>query len=335
MTKLIAALILSVFLVVGVYVAFWWGSAFFYGNQMRAAVERVLGGELSYTKPELIPDLQLLKISLSNVRMVLRDSPVLEVRARKVVLSSGLFSRNQWVLDLPSRLEVVMASGEMFLLDTRNGRLVWNVDPVQMSLRADELDVLSVDQRQLAHIKDVMMERRPTDEGIRINLASRPDFGDGASVLSGQLVVPPRVMNDLMEAFGRLRSPDLPTMARVAALSLADNHGTLVMDNISFLHNNMGGAVYGALQVNADGQLLGEAAMTADNPARLLGWIGLINQSGLRDAREKAGWQSVIANLDPRRPAARLEVIPNGLLVNGFMVGPVPQADDVIGAIWR
>lgn len=335
MTRLIAALMLSACLMVGVYVAFWWGSTFFYGNQMRAAVEHVMGGQLSYANPRIVPDLQAIKISLSNVRLVLRDNPILEVRAPELVLTSGLFSRNQWVLSLPRRVEIVMASGDMFLLESKDGQLIWNVEPLQVSFRAEELDILSVDQNRLVRINDVMVERRPSDDGIRLNLASRPDFGGGPSVLSGQLVIPTPVANDLMEAFGKLRSPDLATLVRVAAMSLADNQGTLVMDNISFRHNDIGGAVYGALKVDPDGRLMGEAALTADSPQRLLGWVRLINQGGLRNVQETRGWQEIQTKLDARHPAARLEIIPTGLLVNGFIVGPVPQAQDVIDAIWR
>lgn len=334
MTRLIAATMLSICLVVWSYVAFWWGSTFIYGNQVRTSVEQALGGHFTYDMPKIVPDLQSIKVSLPNVRLQLRDSPIMEVRASDVLLTSGLFSRNQWILQLPPRVELVMASGDVFVMETHRASLVWNVEPAQLSLRAGDLTLTSMDRERIVHVADVMVERSSTDNGLRLNLASRPDFGNGASVLSGEAIIPYAVVNDLMEALAKIHAPSLAAMVRVGAASMSENHNSLRMNNISFISGDVSGAVYGTLQINPQGQFQGQISLTAESPSRLLGWLKMINSGGGQTPAQQRAWQEMERRLDSNRPVARLEVIPNGLLINGYLVGPIPLAQQVIAAIW-
>lgn len=333
--RLFAAIVLAGLLAVGAYAGFWWFSLTYNAAEMKGAVEEALGGSLNYGQPQWVPELTAVRVRWPNASLIFFTGPVREIDADTLVMVSGFLAKDSWTLELPPEVRVKLQSGAQLLVQTKGGKIVLLSDPVRIAFRADELTVLNMAHQVVAHVNDVMAERSPSDEGgVRLNLASRPDWGGGQAVLSGQVVLPADVAGALVAAFGSRGVPRFGDVMRVVVRAMQVTGGTAVLDNVSFKLGEASGAVYGNLKVTENGDYAGSLSVTADSLARLMGWLG---QAGVIDkgvAGGRVGWNVLTGNIDRRNPAVRIEAAPAGLLVNGVEMGRVPKVAEVVQRLW-
>lgn len=330
----LASLILALILALAAYAAFWWSSLSYNSAVMRGSVETALNGALTYGKPQWIPVLTNVHVRWPAPRLLLREGPIREVKAPYLIMVSQFFARDRWKLVLPQEMKLLMASGTRIIVQTVDGELVWLSDPARLAFRAKEVTILSEDRRMLGHVADVMVERRPTDDGVRINLASRPDMAGGTTLLSGQLVIPSSVAEALLQTMASNGVPELGSLMRVMAEQLRLSGAAATLDNISFRQGDMSGAVFGTLRVGSNGDLGGEMVVTADSVERLLGWVDKAKVIEARSVPEKLGYRALLLRMTKHQPMLRIEVIPDGLLLNGETVGPIPKVADVMARLW-
>lgn len=332
--KLFAALLLSALLAGAAYAAFWWACLAYTTNEMRGAVENVLGGTLTYGTPRWVPDVRQVSMALPGFKLIIPDGPIREIRANEVKLESGFLVRDRWSLQLPPHVEVQLANGKVLLLETEKGEVVWLGQENNLSLRADTFRLMNLTGNELGRVSEVMVERRPTDAGIRINLASRPEWNGKPALLSGQVVLPQTALGQVLNLFGQDQLPGFGQILTVVEKDLQARGGNLELKDVSFKTDSQSGALYGTLNVAPDGITRGELIVTADTPSRLDGWIGQANLVKPRSTNEQIGWRRAQAAMNNDDPTMRLEVMQSTLLMNGFPVGPLPNAGDVVGRLW-
>jgi hypothetical protein len=332
--KLFAALLLSALLAGAAYAAFWWACLAYTTNEMRGAVEQVLGGTLTYGTPRWVPDVRQVAMALPGFKLTIPDGPIREIRANEVNLESGFLVRDRWSLKLPPHVEVQLANGKVLLLETEKGEVVWLGQENNLSLRADTFRLMNLTGSELGRVSEVMVERRPTDAGIRINLASRPEWNGKPALLSGQVVLPQTALGQVLNLFGQDQLPGFGQILTAVEKDLQSRGGSLELKDVSFKTDTQSGALYGTLNVAPDGITRGELIVTADTPSRLEGWIEQANLVKPRSTNEQIGWRRAQAAMNNDDPTMRLEVMQNTLLMNGFPVGPLPNAADVVGRLW-
>lgn len=332
--KLFAALLLSALLAGAAYAAFWWACLAYTTNEMRGAVENVLGGTLTYGTPRWVPDVRQVSMALPGFKLIIPDGLIREIRANEVKLESGFLVRDRWSLQLPPHVEVQLANGKVLLLETEKGEVVWLGQENNLSLRADTFRLMNLTGNELGRVSEVMVERRPTDAGIRINLASRPEWNGKPALLSGQVVLPQTALGQVLNLFGQDQLPGFGQILTAVEKDLQARGGNLELKDVSFKTDSQSGALYGTLNVAPDGITRGELIVTADTPSRLDGWIGQANLVKPRSTNEQIGWRRAQAAMNNDDPTMRLEVMQSTLLMNGFPVGPLPNAGDVVGRLW-
>lgn len=333
--RILVALLLALLMACAAYAGFWWFSLTYNAAEMRGSVEEALGGQLTYGDPEWVPELLAVRVRWPEAHLQMLNGPVREITASHLMMVSGFLSRDRWTLELPDEIQVRLASGNMLKVKTKKGGIVLLEAPSRLAFRADEMTVLNAAGQVLVHVNDVMAERSPTDEGgVKLNLASRPDWGAGQAVLSGQLVLPTPVAGAVLETFGGRGVPRFSDVVQVMVQSLMATGGTAGLDNISFRVGDVSGAVFGTLQVTADGYYAGSLAVTADSPARLMEWLNRTGVVAPRNMPERIGWLDVQDKIKQGNTALRVEVMPGGLLLNGAAVGPLPKVMDVVRKLW-
>lgn len=332
--RTIIALLLAAVLAAVAYAGFWWFSLAYNAKEMKGSVEQALGGTLSYGEPQWLPEWMAVHVKWPDARLVLASGPIREIEAGYLGMISGFLSKDRWTLELPPEFQVHMANGSTLVLQTRGGQIVLLEAPSRIAFRADELTVMNSQREVLAHINDVMVERSPTSEGVKLNLASRPHWDGEEALLSGQLVLPTDVAASFLASFGEGGVPRLGDVLRNLAFQLSAKGGTAVLDNISFRSGNVSGAVYGTLRVVNRGDFAGSLAITADSPSRLMAWIERAGVVNARNVPERLGWMDMRDRLEKGGTALRVEVTPQGLLLNGAAVGPIPKVHDVLTRLW-
>lgn len=335
--RVIGALILALLLGIAAYGGFWLVSLNYNSAQMEGAVEQALGGKLEHGKQEWIPELMQVKVRWPSAVLALEAGPVHTIEMNDIIMVSGFLSHKRWRLLLPPVVKLRMANGRQLTLKTFGAELIWLEQDSRLIFRAEQLEVIGVGGDVLAAVRDVMIERRPTDEGVRINLASRPMF-DGQSeggILSGQVVLPEPVVSALLAYLGGDPKPTRRKFFGLGVERLRLSGRTAVLDNVSFKAGNVSGAIYGDLKVLRNGNFAGQLVITADSPERLIGWL---ESSGAVDARtitEDIGARELKSRMDKYRPTVRLETIPDAMLLNGYQVGAVPRVADMVNRIWH
>lgn len=332
--KLFAALLLSGLLAVAAYAAFWWACLAYTTAEMRGAVENVLGGTLTYGTPRWVPDLRQVSMALPGFKLVLPSGPIREVRANEVNLETGFLVRNRWRLKLPPHVEVQLANGKVLLVDTENGEVVWLGQGQNLGLRADSFRLMNLTGGELGRVSEVMVERRPTDAGVRLNLASRPEWNGKEALLSGQVVMPEAAFARVLNLFGQDQLPGLGTIVMTVANTLKTQGGTLELEDVSFKTDSQSGALHGSVIVTPDGLARGDLMVTADTPARLEGWVAKAGLVQPRSTAEQIGWRRAQSAMNNDDPTLRLEVMQDTLLMNGFPVGPLSPATQIVARLW-
>lgn len=332
--KTIAALFLALLLAVMAYGIFWLVCLTYTTNQMRGAVREALHAEMSYGTPQWVPDPNHVTMDLPNTSLTLKDGPIREIHASSLRVVSDFLMRDRWSINLPKHVEVVLANGKTVLLETDHGQVIWLSASNSLSLRAASVRLLELNGTQIARIGDVMLERKASENGIRLNLASRPQMADGEAVLSGQLVLPPEAFSRVVNLFGG-SMPSIGDIMRAIVEGVRQHGGTLQMDNITFkVPSGVNGAVYGSLQILQDGRMLGNAVLTSDNPARMYGWV---QQAGLlmpRSHAETIGVARFTSSMRAARVTASMENMQATLMLNGFPVGALPNALQMVNRLW-
>jgi hypothetical protein len=301
---------------------------------MKGAVGDGLHAEVDYGQPVWVPDFRQVAMRLPDFRLVMASGPIRELRTAQVTLETGFLVRDRWTLKLPPQVEVQLANGKTLLVGTDNGELVWLAASQTLSLRAASLKLMNLTGGTLAQISEVMVERRPTDNGVRLNLASRPQWDGVEALLSGQVVLPEAALARVVEMFGTDRLPGMRQVLGVIAESLRAHGGTLELQDVSFKRGSVDGGVYGTLNVLPDGRLLGNLAVSAATPQRLEGWLQKAGVVNPRSLPEQIGWRRLQGSLEAESPTARLEVLQDSLSINGQPVGPIPRAQAVVDRLW-
>lgn len=334
MLKLLAALLLAGLLAVVAYGGFWVVCLNYTKQQMQGAVERGIGAQMTYGTTMLVPDLAQVAMDLPAAKLVMRDGPVRELRASMLRLEAGFMVRDRWRLKLPPRVEVQLANGATLFLETDGGEVLWLPESSTLSLRANTVKLMDLNGHELVRVSEVMLERRATDGGVRLNLASRPQWGGKEALLSGEVLMPEAALAAVLDLYGKGTLPGLGQVVSAVMNALQAKGGELELDNVSFKHDDESGAVYGKVRVDPAGVMTGSLVVSGDSPARLTGWV---QQAGLvkpRNLNEDLGWSKLRGSIDPRRPTLRLENMQSMLMVNGYPIGPLPVAREVVGRLW-
>lgn len=334
--RLVFSVILAFMFAVAAYAGFWWLSLTYSAKEMRGVVEKALEAQsLSYGEAIWVPDWSAVAVRLPDAKLVFTQGPVREVRMPYVVLVSEFFSRSGWRLQLPPQMDVRLAGGKMLKVESVGAELAWLAEGGQLSYRADDVRVLDGSERALVQVRDVMVERRATDTGIRVNLASRPEMDGEEGVLSGQLILPEQVLVPLIEAVvGGSGAPQLQRVALTLVDFLRTTGEMAQFENVSFKHRGLSFAVYGNLKVAPKGEFAGELVLAADNRERLLGWVEQARVVAPRTLPESIGWRDAQQSLMKGQPVMRVAVIPDALVLNGMPVGEIPLVKDVVSRIW-
>lgn len=338
--KTIAALILAGLLAVMAYGIFWLVCLTYTTDQMRDAVKEALGAEMSYGTAQWVPDPAYVTMDLPAAKLVLPSGPVREVRAPNLRLVSDFLMRDRWRIEVPPRVEIVMASGKTLLLETEQGEVAWLKDGNRLTLRANRVALLDLNGTQIAQIGDVMLERKAFDNGIRVSLASRPTWNGVEGVLSGHIVLPEDAFGAVVNLLGTGAMPGVGDIFGAIAASLqagGDGRNTLELQNVSFKTGDaqpVSGAVFGKVQVLRDGRMTGTLTATADTAARVVGWVQKAGVIAPRNNAELAGVARFPRASNRARPTITLENMQSTLMVNGQPVGPLPDARSVAAKLW-
>ena len=333
--KTISALFLASLLAVLGYAIFWWVCLIYTTAQMKGAVNEAIQAEMTYGTPQWVPDPAQVKMDLPSAKLVMASGPIREIRAPSLRLISSFLMRDRWTMDLPVRVEIVLATGKILLLETEKGELLWQRDGSKLTLRADKVRLLDTAGNEIARLGDVMLERKSSDSGVRLNLASRPQLTNGEAVLSGQLVMPAQSFANVVNLFG---NNSLPTAANMATGIVSGiGKGTLKIDNVSFRYpgkDAVSGGLSGSIQMLADGRVIGKLALSSDNPARTFGWLQKAGLLAPRSNMETIGIARFSSGLVAAKATVRMENMQSTLMLNGQPVGPLPNASSVIAKLW-
>lgn len=335
MFRTFAALLLAGLLAVMAYGIFWLVSLDYTTTQMKTAVREAIGADMTYGTPQWVPDTGHVTMDLPAVKLAMADGPVREVRANNLRLLSSFLMRDRWTMQLPQRVEVLLANGKTLLLETEKGEVSWLRDGGQLTLRAEKVALLALDGRSLLELDDVVMERRASDRDVRLNLASRPKMQGGTGVVSGQVTMPPAVFATVVNSFG---SDTLPTLGHVLGLIAEGlrSGGMLKLENISFkMPSGVSGALYGQLSVLADGRATGTLVLTSDSVRRTYDWVQRAGLMVARNAPEERGAARFVNGLERARGTARMENMQATLMLNGEPVGALPVLSDVVNRLWN
>ncbi|NBV54323.1 MAG: hypothetical protein EBR79_01255 [Proteobacteria bacterium] len=334
--RLILSLILAFILATGAYAGFWWFSLTFSAKEMRGVVEQSLRAQsLSYGEPSWVPDWSSVAVRLPQAKLAFADGPVREVRMPYVVMVSEFFSRSGWQLLLPPEMEVQLAGGRVVRVKSRGAELAWLAEGGQMSFRAGEVQVFNEGGAALVQVRDVMVERRATDHGVRVNLASRPEMNGSEGILSGQLVLPEQALVPLIDALvAGNGAPKLNKMLLALVDFLAASGEVARFENVSFKHAGMSFAVYGDLKVARQGEFAGELVLATDKRERLLDWVVKAQVVAPRSVPENLGWREAQVSVKENQPVLRVAVIPDALVLNGLPVGEIPRVREVVERLW-
>lgn len=337
--KTIAALILAGLLAVMAYGIFWLVCLTYTTDQMKDAVKEALGADMTFGTAQWVPDPSHVTMDLPAAKLVMAEGPIREVRAGSLRLVSDFLMRDRWTIMLPERVEIVMANGKTLLLETEKGEVAWLRDSNRLTLRANRMHLLDLNGADIAQIGDVMLERKASQSGIRINLASRPNWNGSPGVLSGQLVLPADAFADVVNLLGTGTMPGVGDIFRAIAVSLQAGVGgnTLELDNVSFKTTGAdaaSGAVFGNIEVMTDGRMTGTLTATADTAARVLGWVERSGVVAPRSVGENAGAARYVRATNVGRPTVSMENMQSTLMVNGQPVGPLPNVRSVVAKLW-
>ncbi len=337
--RTVAALVLSGLLTVLAYMIFWWVILDITTKQMRGAVEQVMGAELSYANPLWAPDLRQVVMRLPAVKLAFKDGPVAELSAPAALLETGFILRDRWRLQLPAVIQVKLRNGTAMRLRSQNGELVWLQDLGQLSLRAKVFELLDSEGNSVSLLEDVVMERKVAEQGVRVNVASRPAWAGKQGLLTAQLTMPPVVWQAMLGSVGVRAEEPMPTWRELmlAVMQGLQQGGELEIGNISFKTQLVNGALHGKLAVTKTGLLYGELLVAGERVDQLQDWLEWAKVAKPRDFTENLGWQQ--AQLALRRqnlaqPLLRLETLADSLLVQGYAVGGLPVAKDVVSRLW-
>jgi hypothetical protein len=336
--KLLGAILLASLLAVLAYAGFWVAAVKYAETQIKSTVGGALGADVEYTRMVWVPAVNNVAMRLISPRITFRDGPVKELTAQEIIVESGFLARGHWQLRLPSHSEATLANGRKLNLETGDGRVVWLDESQSLSLRAQSLRIQdSANPQPFLQVNDVILEHRPSDDGVRINLASRPVVGnERGAQLSGNLILPYGVFGDVLSFMGTSQSlPDMGQIFQVIARSMQSRGGILKLENISYKRQQGEGAGFnGALQVDAAGKLSGELMVTADKVGMLKNWV---EQSGLLDG-QKAGylhiWNRLITTLEDDHPSLNLKAQRENVLANGVTIATRPVAQYIVAHLW-
>ncbi len=335
MFKTLAALFLAGLLAVMAYGIFWLVCLNYTTTQMKDAVREAVGADITFGSPLWVPDTAHVTMDLPSAKLVMTQGPVREVRASNLRVLSSFLMRDRWTIQLPERVEVLLANGKVLLLETQEGEISWLREGGVLNLRAEKIALLGLDGREKLALDDVVLGRRSSDFDVRVNLASRPRMEGGAGLLSGQLTMPAPVFASVVNLMGSDNLPTLGVVFKTMAEGLKRG-GSLKMENISFkMPGGVSGAMFGQMKVLADGRAMGNVVVTADSPQRMLGWIG---QSGLIAPRNDAEVRGAVrfrGGLERARGTVSMENMQETLMLNGHPVGPLPDVAKVVGRLWK
>jgi len=335
--RMLAALILSGLLAVLAYFVFWVVCLNYTTGQMKEAVAQGLGADIVYTSPGWVPDPKQVTMELPTVKMTMAHGPVREVQAARVKISSGFLMRDRWRMEVPGQVHLVLANGRKLLLETVKGEVLWRQHPASLTLRAETFKLTDEDGTVVADFDDVMLERKPSESGVRVNLASRPTLNGVPGVLSGEVVVPAGVFVKVVNLFGG-PTPGIGDIMRMVVDNL--QHGgaganTVKLDNVSFkFGEGAGGAISGDITVMGDGKMLGKASLTADTRAKVVNSVQRSAVAKPRTEVEKAGMMRFMRSMQESHPSVTLENMQTTLTLNGNPVGALPDAMDVVNRLW-
>lgn len=331
--KTIAALILASLLAVMGYGIFWMACLAYTTNQMKDAVREAMQAEMTYGTPQWVPDPLQVTMELPAAKLVMAEGPIREIRAAALRLSTSFLMRDRWTISLPEQVEVMLGNGKLVLLETGNGELSWQREGSRLTLRADSVRMLDLAGNEMLKVGDVVLERKASENGVRLNLASRPQLTNGQGMLSGQLVMPTKSFAYLVNQFGGDTLPSFGNVVRAMMAGLGQ--GELEIENVSFkAPGGAAGALSGKIQMLADERITGRFALTGDSIARVYGWVQRAGLLSPRTTPETLGVARFSAGLVANKGTVRMENMQSTLLLNGQPVGPLPKASQVIGRLW-
>lgn len=335
MFKTLAALFLAALLAVMAYGIFWMVCLNYTTAQIQEAVREAVGADISYGSPQWVPDVAHVTMDLPFAKLVMNHGPVREMRASNLRVLSSFLMRDRWTVQLPERVEVVLANGKVLLLETQGAEVSWLRDGGALNLRAQKVTLIGLDGREVLALDDVVLGRKSSDLDVRVNLASRPRVEGGTGQLSGQLTMPAPVFANVVNLFGRESLPSLGTVFGTITEGLKRG-GSLKMENISFkMPGGVSGALYGQIKVLADGRALGNVVVTGESPQRTLAWI---ERSGVllpRNTAETRGGMRFRNGIEQARGTVNLENMQETLMLNGQPVGGLPVISNVVGRLWK
>ena len=334
MLKFLSALLLAVLLAVAAYVGFWWACLYYTTSQMKGQIAKVLDADVSYGAPVWVPDLTQVNMDLPGFTLVMKHGPIAELHAPHAHLIAGFLTRDRWTLQLPSQVEVRLSNGKRIVLQTSGGEVKWVKDSNLLSLSADSVALLGLQGGEKVRINDVVMERRLSDTGVHLNLASRPEWDGKQAILSGRLDMPDAAFATVLPLFGQDSLPSLGQLLQAVAGSLRAHGGTLTLQDVSFKAGNESLGLFGDVGVMGDGRMTGQPAVSADSLKRLQGWLEHSGAVNPRNVDERFSMQRFLSDSNPMLPTARLSMMQDTLLLNGYPIGPLPNVDMVVRNLW-
>ncbi|RYG59883.1 MAG: hypothetical protein EON60_09045 [Alphaproteobacteria bacterium] len=335
MFKTLAALFLASLLAVMAYGLFWMVCIDYTATQMQEAVREAVGADISHGSPQWVPDVAHVTMDLPSAKLVMAHGPVREVRASNLRVLSSFLMRDRWTVQLPERVEVVLANGKVLLLEAQGGEISWLREGGMLNLRAEKIALIGLDGRELLQLDDVVLGRKSSDLNVRVNLASRPKVTGGTGQLSGQMTMPAPVFSSVVNLFGKENLPTLGVVFGTISEGLKRG-GTLKMENISFkMPGGISGALYGDMRVLADGRALGHVVVTSDDPRRTMAWIAKAGLVQPRNEAERRGEMRFRSGIDRARGTVRMENMQETLMLNGHPVGPLPVVGHVVRRLWK
>ncbi|MBI1308854.1 MAG: DUF2125 domain-containing protein [Proteobacteria bacterium] len=331
--RFLASLILALLLGAVAYAGFWWFSLAYNAAEMRGAVERTLNVKLTHGEATWIPNLMNVQVRWDSATVDFNLGPLAQATAQNVVMVSGFLSSDRWRLELPDTVTLRMTNGSLVMMRSKNAELYHLVDEGgRLVFRADEITLMNEQGLPILRARDVVVEQRPGDKGVRLSLQSVPVLAGDARTAAGQMVVPEEVLAVLMAGIGKDSRPDLQTLLHVVTDTLQKTGTTLTLENLS-LHSGMASAaLYGTLQVAGDGTYAGQLLVAAPT-AQLADWVSKADVVKPRDVPESIGWRAAQRKMEGAEPSMRVEVAPDKLLINGYSVGPVPHVADVVARL--
>ncbi|PZP40196.1 MAG: hypothetical protein DI585_01575 [Pseudomonas fluorescens] len=336
--RTLAALFLASLLAVMGYALFWWVSLEYTTGQLKTAVDEALRADIAFSTPQWVPDPSHVTMDLPSAELIFKDGPIREVRAPNLRLASSFLMRDRWTLQLPARVEVVLRNGSKLLVETEDGKVMWLREGNRLTLRAESVRVLNLAGGEVLRLGDMMLERKDSDAGVRLNLASRPRWQGGEGVLSGQMVMPSASFAEVLNLFGSGNMPGVGGLLRAVVAGMKPG-AQLQLENISFKTMNEGeapvsGAVFGTLSTLADGRLTGNLTLTTENGSQALAWVNRAGVLAPRMPIESLGVARFQRGVSAVRPTVRMENMQTTLTLNGHVVGPLPVARDVVNRLW-